>query len=83
MYYKNKIDPTAITDLDFGYQFRPDIKFSVGATDLFNQYPNKLNQNLVQSFKQENDNSAVSKYPDFSPFGINGGYYYGKVTFTF
>jgi iron complex outermembrane receptor protein len=83
VYYKNKIDTTAITDLDIAYQFRPDIKFSVGATDLFNQYPNKLNPNLVKSFIVDNDNSAVSKYPDFSPFGINGGYYYGKVTFTF
>jgi iron complex outermembrane receptor protein len=83
VYYKNKINPTAITDLDIGYQFRPDIKFSVGATNLFDQYPDKLNKNLVQSFVEDDDNAAVSKYPDFSPFGINGGYYYGKVTVTF
>ena len=29
------------------------------------------------------DNSAVAQYPSFSPFGINGAYYYGKVTFKF
>jgi iron complex outermembrane receptor protein len=26
---------------------------------------------------------ASSVYPNFSPFGINGGYYYGKVTYSF
>jgi len=25
----------------------------------------------------------VSIYPAFSPFGINGGYYYAKASFTF
>jgi len=25
----------------------------------------------------------VTQYPNFSPFGINGGYYYGKVAYTF
>ena len=25
------------------------------------------------------DNSAVQKYPSFSPFGINGGYYNAKA----
>jgi iron complex outermembrane receptor protein len=29
------------------------------------------------------DNSAVAQYPAFSPFGINGAYYYGKITFKF
>jgi hypothetical protein len=27
--------------------------------------------------------SAVAGYPSFSPFGINGTYYYGKLVDTF
>jgi iron complex outermembrane receptor protein len=30
-----------------------------------------------------NSSGYVTKYPTFSPFGINGGYYYGKVTYSF
>jgi iron complex outermembrane receptor protein len=29
------------------------------------------------------DNSAVAGYPSFSPFGINGAYYYGKLVYSF
>jgi iron complex outermembrane receptor protein len=83
IYYTSKISTTAITDLDIAYQFHSNIKFSVGANNLFNQYPDKLNPALVHSYVADDDNAAVAKYPDFSPFGINGGYYYGKVTLTF
>ena len=30
-----------------------------------------------------NDNGAVAQYPSFSPFGINGAYYYGRIAFRF
>ena len=29
------------------------------------------------------DNGAVPQYPSFSPFGINGGYYYGRAVYKF
>ena len=34
-------------------------------------------------YDTSNDNAYVGRYPDFSPFGINGGYYYGRVTYSF
>jgi iron complex outermembrane receptor protein len=37
----------------------------------------------VNTFVLGNSNGAVGQYPTFSPFGINGGYYYGKVTLSF
>ena len=81
--YTSKIDPTAITDLEFAYRLPHNLRVAVGANNLFNQFPDKLNPGLVASYRMANDNAAVGKYPDFSPFGINGGYYYGRVTYSF
>ena len=83
VYYETKIDPTAITDLDVSYKVLPSVKVTVGATNLFNKYPNKVNPLLRQDYFRANSNSYVTQYPTFSPFGINGGYYYGRVAWTF
>jgi len=82
-YYENKIGVTPITDLEVAYAFTDAIKLTVGANNLFNEYPDKKNSTLLQDYRSHNDNSAVAIYPSFSPFGINGGYYYGKLSFTF
>ena len=81
--YTSKIDPTAITDLELAYHLPHNVRVAIGANNLFNQFPDKLNAGLVASYRMANDNAAVAKYPDFSPFGINGGYYYGRVTYSF
>ena len=81
--YTSKIDPTAITDLEFAYHLPHDLRVAIGANNLFNQFPDRLNPALVASYRMANDNAAVGRYPDFSPFGINGGYYYGRVTYSF
>jgi iron complex outermembrane receptor protein len=81
--FKNTVKPAAITDLELAYQATDKIKISVGANNLFNTYPDRKNAALVGEYIANNDNGAVSQYPDFSPFGINGGYYYGRVTYNF
>ncbi len=83
VYYKNEIKPTAITDLDVSYKVLKSVKVTVGANNLFNKYPNKLNQTLRDLYFKANQNSYVPQYPSFSPFGINGGYYYGRIAYTF
>jgi iron complex outermembrane recepter protein len=82
-YYKNEIGVTAITNLDIGYQFAEHLKFAIGATNLFNRFPNKLNSNILTHEQSYVDSAAVTQYPSFSPFGINGGFYYVKATYTF
>ena len=82
-YYETKIDATFITDLDIAYNVTDDVKVSVGANNLFNEYPNEVNATLRQEFFSVNSNAYVTKYPTFSPFGINGGYYYGKISYSF
>ena len=83
-YYKTKIDTTPITDLEISYSFPHGIKATVGANNLFNQYPNKVNADLLAAFTAFNRQGGAVQYPgNFSPFGYNGGYYYGKLSYTF
>ena len=82
-YYRNTIGVTPITDLELSYQFTDAVKFSLGANNLFNEYPDQKNPALLADYRAHLDNSAVAIYPSFSSFGINGGYYYGKLGFSF
>ncbi len=84
-YFKDEIGVTAITNVDAGYWYTDHLKLSVGAVNAFNRFPNKLNSNILS--REENypggDNAAVTQYPIFSPFGINGGFYYAKALYKF
>ena len=80
--FNDKIGVKAITDLDVAYQITPAVKISVGANNLFDQKP----PNVIQFPPSGGlaDGSNVYDAPmGFSPFGINGGYYYAKVVFNF
>ena len=82
-YYKTVIGVTAITNLDLGYQFTDHVKFSMGATNLFNRFPNKINSTILNREIAAGDNAAVTQYPIFSPYGVNGGFYYVKAVYKF
>jgi len=83
VYYETVVHPTFTTDLDIGYQINKAWSLSVGANNLFNNYPDKVNEQLLTQERGNLDNSAVSVYPSFSPFGINGGYYYARLGYKF
>jgi iron complex outermembrane receptor protein len=82
-YYETEIKPTAITDLEVSYQLNKAWTVSVGANNLFNQYPDEVNSELLAQRRANLDSGAVTVYPTFSPFGINGGYYYARVGLKF
>ena len=82
-YYENKIKPAAITDLDISYRILDSVKVTIGANNLFNKYPDKVNPGLRAEYLQSNSQNYVTQYPTFSPFGINGGYYYGRIAYSF
>jgi len=71
------------TDLEVSYKIIDSVKVTVGANNLFDKFPSKINPLLRQDYLQANSNTYVTQYPTFSPFGINGGYYYGKISYTF
>lgn len=82
-YYENKIKATPVTDLELTFKPVSSVKFSVGANNLFNTYPDQKNGDLLAAYRADGNNSAVTIYPTFSPFGINGAYYYAKLGYTF
>ncbi|MEJ0098890.1 MAG: TonB-dependent receptor [Pseudomonadota bacterium] len=81
--YPTRIKTTPITNLDISWAATEGLSFTVGAQNLFNKYPQGTNKDLLATYRADEDNLAVAIYPPFSPFGINGGYLYGKVTYKF
>jgi len=83
IWYSSVITPKAITSLSVARRIGTNVELLFGADNLFNIYPNKRNAALLQSYQRAMDPLAVLQYPTFSPFGFNGGYYFGKVTVRF
>ena len=81
-YFETEVGVTPLTDLEIAYQASA-LKLSVGANNLFNRYPDKTNSDLLAVYKAAKNTGAVTIYPSFSPFGINGGYYYGRLVYNF
>ncbi len=70
-----KIGTTGITDLEVGYKVTPQVKLDVGANNLFNTLPPTAGPEA---------GGRVYKVPyGFSPWGTNGGLWYGRITLTF
>jgi iron complex outermembrane recepter protein len=84
-YFKDNIPVTAITDLDMSYQLSSRVKVSIGGINLFNKLPPHLNATLTahESNPYYGDSNNVIQYPIFSPYGLNGGYYYGRIALSF
>ncbi len=82
--FKEVVPATGITDLEIAYRITPQIKLSVGANNLFNQFPPKTPEAVNGTTVEPVNGALVAGVPyGFSPYGINGGYYYGRVMFTF
>jgi len=69
-----KFGAKIVTDLDLGYDLSDHVTLSVGANNLFDVYPDK---NGIVAY----DGSGL--YGNFAPFGLSGGFYYGRVSVTF
>jgi iron complex outermembrane receptor protein len=83
VYFKSTIGVSPITNLDLSYQVQDHLKLIIGAVNVFNKFPNHLNGTLLAHYNAANDNTAVGISPSFSPYGIDGGFYYAKATLTF
>jgi iron complex outermembrane receptor protein len=74
--------PTSATmDLDIAYRFTPNIKLAIGANNLFNLTPPAMP--LVNGGPADSGTVVYHVPLLFSPYGVNGGYYYGRLTVTF
>ena len=82
-YYESRIKTLATTDLELSVKAGKGITLAVGANNLFNKYPDKNNPDLIAAQTAALNTGAVTLYPSFSPIGINGGYYYGRLSYAF
>ena len=75
-YYSNVITPKYTTDIQISYDLTRNLELSAGAINLFDVYPN-------QTVFETRNVSNASVYSVSSPFGFNGGSYYGRIAVKF
>ena len=82
-YYEDHIGTIAVTNLELGMNVREGLTVAIGANNLFNRYPNQTNPALLATEVAAYDNAAVQKYLPFSSIGIDGGFYYARLSYKF
>jgi iron complex outermembrane receptor protein len=80
-YYRQKIGTAALTDIEVNYKLTDQFELSVGANNLFNKRPPTIQ--ILEDGTIVNGGNVYDSPLTFSPYGINGGYYYARVGFTF
>jgi iron complex outermembrane receptor protein len=73
-FYESVNQPKYVTNLELGYEWR-GLQWAVGANNLFNVYPKELPP--AQRY------IGTALYDGYTGLGINGGYYYTRLTYKF
>ncbi|KRA82679.1 TonB-dependent receptor plug domain-containing protein [Altererythrobacter sp. Root672] len=85
--YEGVVKATPLTDLELGYEFTDWMKFSLGATNLFNKKPEipELLPVAVASGTSPyvNGTTTINSRYGHGSYGSNGGYYYARLDFNF
>jgi iron complex outermembrane receptor protein len=72
-----------ITDVNAGYTFFRRVRFSVGADNVFDVYPDENSDKGNGTSYSGNSNFGIFPYNGVSPFGFNGRFFYGRVSYGF
>ncbi|NWK95464.1 TonB-dependent receptor [Sphingobium lactosutens] len=75
-----------VFDLEVSYEINENFTLSAGAQNIFSNYPDKFSNTkgtLGPVYASTGGRFTGDIYPDVSPFGFNGGFWYGKVGFKF
>lgn len=75
-----------VTDLDVSYTATDHVKLSVGATNLFDRYPERQIASTVASVAAGTngaDNAGIFPYAYIAPYGTNGRFVYVKADYSF
>jgi iron complex outermembrane receptor protein len=70
-----------ITDVAASYTFGQRLTVSAGVDNVFDVYPDENNQGNPTT--AGNNNFGIFPFNQISPFGFNGSFYYGRLTFGF
>ena len=66
-------DSRALMDVELGYNPNEVVRLVVGAQNIFDTYPTE----------NPHARSSGAVYPDSTPYGFSGGFYYFKVNWSF
>ena len=76
-----KLRPKWITDIEVRVRALEQVTLAVGADNVFDVYPDRLP--IANTGNGFTPNSFFLPYSSLSPFGFNGRFLYGRVTFDF
>ena len=72
-----------VTDASVGYTFIERLKFTVGADNIFDVYPDENSDRGNGTTYSGNSNFGIFPYNGISPFGFNGRFYYARLAYAF
>jgi iron complex outermembrane receptor protein len=91
-FYLAEIKPTAIVDLELGYDVTDFLNIAIGANNLFNKIPeipplvadyNAATWPTTGRSPYINGSGTINAPYTFGPYGSNGGYYYARISAKF
>ena len=82
-YYRQKVSTAFITDAELDYHYGENWTFAFGANNLFNKYPEAIGVVPGDPTTLQDGSNIVGAPLSISPYGINGGFYYTRLTFNF
>ena len=72
------------TDLDVTYTFAKQFAITLGANNVFNTFPDKLNSKSQTIYKITGGGADGQVYPrNGGPFGLNGGFWYVRLKINY
>lgn len=75
-----RLEPRWVTDISVSARILDTLTATVGANNVFNQYPTKNIQSTPALTGA--DTNGVFPYSEFSPFGFSGGFYFARLSYT-
>ena len=81
-YTPTRIKSAALTDLEIDYHLTHTITLAVGGNDLFNKQP-EVDPYLAAKGETASGAVIYNQPLTYGPYGINGGYWYGRVDVKF
>ena len=81
-YYKSEIGVMALFNFEASWEPTDDLRISVGADNVFNQYPDKIPK-PVWDYQAERFNNSQRQYLTGTPVGYFGRKLFAKVSKTF
>ena len=80
-YYRTKVGTAFITDLELDYHYLESWTIAFGANNLFNKSPETIKAVPGDPTTLQDGSNIVGAPLSISPYGINGGFYYTRITF--